>query len=204
MKRLIPLVIVFVVGFAIVGSGSNTEPTNQNGHVLGPADAAVTLDEFGDFECPPCGKLSEPINQMVRDFSPRLRVVFHHCPLTEHKYAREAAHAAEAAGLQGKFWEMHDMLYRDQDVWANSSDARSLFSVYAMYTGLNVQRFKIDMDSDEVKARIDVDVKKAISLGIRTTPTLFINNKQVDPKNAHPDELRAAIEAALKNAKPSS
>src|SRR4029077_80833 len=116
-------------------------------------DAPVTLDEFGDFECPPCGKLSEPINELERDFNPKLRVVFHHFPLPNHKYAGQAACAAEAAGLQGKFWQMHDELYREQAVWANSSDARSIFNAYAAYIGLDAQRFKTDMDSDEVKAR---------------------------------------------------
>ena len=106
--------------------------------------------------------------------------------------------------MQGKFWEMHDALYRDQDVWANSNDARNLFSVYAMYIGLNAQKFKIDMESDEVRALVGADVKKAIALGIRTTPTVFINGQKVDPKKTQPDELRAAIEAALKSAKPSS
>jgi protein-disulfide isomerase len=204
MKRSVPLIITTLVGFVAFGNGGNAESTNQSNHVLGPANAPVTLEEFGDFECPPCGKLSEPINQLVRDFSPRLRVVFHHSPLIEHKYARDAARAAEAAGLQGKFWEMHDTLYRDQDVWANSNDARNLFSVYAMYIGLNTQKFKIDMDSDEVRALVEADVKKAISLGIKNTPTVFINGQKLDPKKTQPDDLRAAVEAALKSGKPSS
>jgi protein-disulfide isomerase len=204
MKRSGPLIIAIIVTFVAAGSSGNAESTNQPGHVLGPADATVTLDEFGDFECPPCGKLSEALDQLVREFSPRLRLVFHHCPLTEHKYARDAARAAEAAGLQGKFWEMHDTLYRDQDVWANSNDARNLFSVYAMYIGLNTQKFKIDMDGDEVRALVEADVKKAISLGIKNTPTVFINGQKLDPKKTRPDDVRAAIEAALKNAKPSS
>ena len=173
-------------------------------HALGPANAPVTLDEYADFECPPCAKLSEPLNQLAKEFGPRLRVVFHHCPFDEHKHALEASYAAEAAGLQGKFWEMHDSLYRDQDVWSNSSDPVSLFSVYAMYLSLNVKRFKIDMESDEVKARVASDTRKRISLGIHTTPSVFINNRQIDLKRLNLDDLRQEIETALKSGKPSS
>jgi formate-nitrite transporter family protein len=202
MKRVIALSVVLAVSYygASAQSGSKTE----SGHALGPANAPVTLDEYADFECPPCARLSEPLNQLAKEFGPRLRVVFHHCPLDEHKHALEASYAAEAAGLQGKFWEMHDTLYRDQDIWSNSSEPVSLFSVYAMYISLNVKRFKIDMESDEVKARVASDTRKRISLGIHATPSVFINNRQIDLKSLNLDDLRQEIETALKSAKPSS
>src|SRR6202022_3017416 len=101
----------------------------ESAHVLGPADAVVTLEEYGDFQCPPCGKLSEPINQLQKQHN--LRVIFREFPLPMHAHAREAAFAAEAAGLQGRFWQMHDLLFREQQVWTNSADARSLFNAYA-------------------------------------------------------------------------
>jgi len=202
MKRVIALSVVLAVSYygASAQSGSKTE----SGHALGPANAPVTLDEYADFECPPCARLSEPLNQLAKEFGPRLRVVFHHCPLDEHKHALEASYAAEAAALQGKFWEMHDTLYRDQDIWSNSSEPVSLFSVYAMYISLNVKRFRIDMESDEVKARVASDTRKRISLGIHTTPSVFINNRQIDLKRLNLDDLRQEIETALKSAKPSS
>jgi protein-disulfide isomerase len=219
MKRVLPLIIVIVVGLATIGSGfalyRAKRPdllmiTNEKGglserssHVLGPANAPVTLEEFGDFECPPCGRLSEPLNELERDFNPRLRVVFHNFPFDTHKHAREAACVAEAAGLQGKFWQMHDLLYHDQVVWANSSDARSLFNAYAAYIGLDAKRFQADVDSEEVKARVAADQKKGVSLGVKNTPTVFLNNQEVDPKHLNPTALREEIEAALKNAKPS-
>ena len=202
MKRVIALSVV--LAFSYYGASAQSGSKTESGHALGPANAPVTLDEYADFECPSCARLSEPLNQLAKEFGPRLRVVFHHCPLVEHKHALEASYAAEAAGLQGKFWEMHDTLYRDQDVWSNSSDPVSLFSVYAMYISLNEQRFKIDMESDEVKARVASDARKSISLGIHTTPSVFINNRQIDSKRLNLDDLRQEIETALKSAKPSS
>jgi protein-disulfide isomerase len=202
MKRVIALSVL--LAFSYYGASAQSGSKTESEHALGPANAPVTLDEYADFECPSCARLSEPLNQLAKEFGPRLRVVFHHCPLVEHKHALEASYAAEAAGLQGKFWEMHDTLYRDQDVWSNSSDPVSLFSVYAMYISLNEQRFKIDMESDEVKARVASDARKSISLGIHTTPSVFINNRQIDSKRLNLDDLRQEIETALKSAKPSS
>jgi protein-disulfide isomerase len=220
MKRALPLVIVIVVGLSALGGGfalyrakrpkqltltkESGESKDTTNHVLGPTDAPVTLDEFGDFQCPPCGKLSEPINQLQREYNPRLRVVFHHFPLINHQHAREAAWAAEAAGLQGKFWEMHDLIYREQEVWSKTLDVRPLFEAYAGYIGLNLGKFKTDVDSAEVKERVAADQRKGTSLGVENTPTIFLNKRQIDPKKLSPNDLHAAIEAALSNPKPSS
>ena len=86
----------------------------KTGHILGQPDAPVVVEEFGDFECPPCGHLSEPINQLEHDYRGRVCVIFRNFPLANHKHARDAAQAAEAAGLQDRFWQMHDVLYREQ------------------------------------------------------------------------------------------
>jgi protein-disulfide isomerase len=223
MKRYLPFLIVAVVAAGAVGGGAvlyrakrphpltipkeksaSAAKESGEGHVLGPADAPVTLQEFGDFQCPPCGRLSEPINQLQRDYKEKLRLVFRNFPLINHLHARDAAYAAEAAGLQGRFWEMHDVLYREQAVWSNSADARALFAAYAGYIGLNTERFKLDMDSEKIKERVDADQKQGLSLGVKNTPTIFVNNKEIDPKSLNPAELRAAVDAALKQTKPSS
>jgi protein-disulfide isomerase len=126
-----------------------------------------------------------------------LRVVFRNFPLPGHEHAREAALAAEAAGLQGKFWEMHDTLYREQETWSKAPNARELFESYAGTIGVDVDQFKKDVDSDKVRERIDSDIALADSLGIKVTPTLFINNHPVDQKDKNPEGVRAAINAAL-------
>jgi len=166
-------------------------------HILGNPDAPVTLEEFGDFQCPPCGTLSGPINQLEQDYRPRLRVIFRHFPLTMHRHAREAALASEAAGRQGRFWQMHDVLYREQAVWSEAADVRPLFDTYAGMLGLKIDRFKKDMESEEVNRRVTADQLRGTALGVTITPTLFVNNRALPNASLSPAALRAGVEAAM-------
>jgi len=166
-------------------------------HILGNPDAPVTLEEFGDFQCPPCGTLSGPINQLEQDYRPRLRIIFRHFPLTMHRHAREAALASEAAGRQGQFWQMHDVLYREQAVWSEAADVRPLFDTYAGMLGLKIDRFKKDMESEEVNRRVTADQLRGTALGVTITPTLFVNNRALPNASLSPTSLRAAVEAAM-------
>jgi protein-disulfide isomerase len=216
MKRYLPFIIVVVVALATFGSGAmlyrakqsqvKNIPESQNvagrinadsAHIRGNPNAPVPLEEFGDFQCPPCGQFAAFVDELLKEYDSRLRIVFRNFPLPAHQHAREAAQAAEAAGLQGKFWEMYDTLYREQSLWSNASDARGLFESYAGAIGLDVDQFKKDMDSDKVRERIDSDHALADSLGIKVTPTLFINNRPIDQKDKNPEGVRAAINAAL-------
>ena len=114
-------------------SSSTALPTSGDAgadppHVLGPANAPATLEEFGDFECPPCGLLHPILKTMEQEFGPRLRIIFREFPLVPtHVHALAAARAAEAAGLQGKFWEMHDLIYENQKAWHEAFDVRPIF-----------------------------------------------------------------------------
>jgi len=221
MRRYFPFIIVAAVALITLATGtmlyrakrprlptiskeiaSKTNDT-ESIHIRGKPDAHVTLEEFGDFQCPPCGALAGPIKQIEHDYQPHLRVIFHHFPLITHQHAREAAWATEAADLQGRFWDMHDLLYREQSVWSKAADIRTLFDAYAGMLGLNVERFKKDMESEKVKARVGLDQQHAAKLGVQNTPTIFINNQAVAPTSLNPDKLRAAVDAAVK-AKPSS
>src|SRR5205823_7031418 len=96
------------------------------------------------------------------------------------------------------FWEMHDVLYREQAVWSKADNVPELFDSYAGMIGLNLDRFKKDMDTEKTKARVDSDHERGDSLGVQSTPTVFINNRQVGPNDKTPDGLRATIDAALK------
>ena len=218
MKRYLPFFIVGMVALVTIASGTmlyrakrlpalaipeNSTTSAMGGtemvHVRGRADApvTVTLVEFGDFQCPPCANLSEPINQLERDYRSRLRIIFRHLPLPNHQHAREAALASEAASLQNRFWEMHDLLYREQSVWSKAPDVRVLFSAYAGMLGLNIDRFRKDMESEQAKARVTSDEQQAITLGVRTTPTIFVNNHQVSATYLNPTGLRGSVDAAL-------
>ena len=217
MKRYLPFLIVTVVAVMTVADATvlyrakrptlsvvakDRSPENPDSmHTLGPADAAVTIEEFGDFQCPPCGMLSEPLNQLAHDF-PKLRIIFRNFPLVMHQHANEAALAAEAAGLQGHFWQMHDLLYREQAIWSKATDARGLFYAYASMIKCNVNRFKKDMASEQVGALIRTDQKEGSKLGVINTPTIFINNAAVPPASLNPKDLRAAVEEAMKGSKP--
>ena len=117
-----------------------------------------------------------------------------------HAHALEAALAAEAAGLQGRFWEMHDLLYKNQAVWSNASDVRTFFNMYARSLGLDAERFAKDSNSDEVKARIFWEGQQGVSRGMKNTPTLFINDRELGHPFS-PEHLRVEIDAALSGKK---
>src|SRR5438128_4944725 len=183
---------------AIPKAMAAVKESTEEVHVRGPANAAVTLEEFGDFQCPPCGGLAGPLQQIERDYASSLRVIFRHFPITSHEHAHEAAYAAEAAGLQGRYWEMHDLLYREQAIWAKTKDVQPLFDSYAGMIGLNLERFKKDAGGEQVKAKVESDRKRGEELGVKNTPTIFINNQSLPPTSLNPTALRAAIDAAVK------
>ena len=166
-------------------------------HIRGNPNAPVTLEEFGDFQCPPCGSFAAFGEELLKEYDSRVRLIFRSFPLSVHEHAREASLAAEAAGLQGRFWEMHDTLYHEQAAWSKAPNARELFESYAGTIGLNVDQFKKDMDGEQAKARVDSDNARAQSLGITVTPTLYINGQPVDPKDKNPEGIRAEINAVL-------
>jgi protein-disulfide isomerase len=161
------------------------------------------LEEFADFQCPACARTTlDMIRPLETDYGSRLRVVFWHFPLPNHKHGRDAALAAEAASLQGRFWEMHDLLYENQRAWSDVDDARPLFDEYAAKLHLDVERFKKDFASDEVAARVDRQKEQGVSRGVQNTPTIFINNQPVTPPFS-PERLREAIDTALTGQKTS-
>ncbi len=175
----------------------------ESAHVRGNPDAPVTLEEFADFQCPPCSSFAGFGEELLKEYDSRLRIVFRNFPLPLHEHAQEAALAAEAAGLQGRFWEMHDVLYREQAAWSKAPNARELFESYAGTIGLNLDQFRKDVDGEKARERVDADHARGESLGIKITPTLFINNQPVEPKDKNPEGVRAGINAALEQ-KPKS
>jgi protein-disulfide isomerase len=220
MKRYLPFVIVVGVALVTFGSGTilyrakrpqvknipesqSVSASDSSAHVRGNPDASVTLEEFADFQCPPCSQFAPFAEELLREYDSRLRIVFRNFPLPAHQHAREAALAAEAAGFQGKFWEMHDTLYREQSAWSKAPNTRELFESYAGTLGLDVEQFKKDMDSDKARERVNSDHALANFLGVKVTPTLFINNRPIEPQQKNPEGVRAAINAAL-NEKPQS
>lgn len=216
MKRYLPFIIVatvalitFASGFALyrskklAGPVASKEGAASGIHIRGSNSAPVTIEEFGDFQCPPCGAMAAVLKKTEEEYGSRLRVVFHHFPLPNHAHARPAALAAEAADRQGKFWEMHDLLYREQANWTKAENVSALFESYAKSIGLDMERFEKDLKNPALIERIDSDHKLGSSRGVTSTPTLFLNNVPLTPDELKPEVLHKKIEAAFKE-KPKS
>ena len=139
------------------------------------------------------------LQQMKQEFGDKLQVTFREFPLVPtHQHALAAASAAEAAGLQGKFWEMHDLIYDHQNDWKKEFDVRPIFEGYAKQIGLDVERYKRDVNGDLVAQRIFQDGKRGHSLGVKGTPTVFMNGREVPFENLPPEKLRVVIQNELR------
>jgi protein-disulfide isomerase len=155
-------------------------PVTSSDHTLGTSTAPVTLVEYADFECPACQAYAPIITQLLKDEGSKVYFVYRYFPLPQHPNAVPAAKAAEAAGLQGQFWAMHDMLFADNAQWENLSDPTSVFVGYAKTLGLNTTKFTTDMASPTVAATINADLAQANANGLTYTPTLFVNGVRID------------------------
>jgi protein-disulfide isomerase len=207
---VIVLAVAFVAGFFIIRARQNRQPFNDGltaaqtaqsnpaSQRKWPADAIVTLEEFGDYQCYPCSLLHPTLKSLKTEYGPNLNFVFRNLPLVSiHKNALVAAQAAEAARVQNKFWEMHDMLYENQDVWKDDINPKSIFVKFASDLGLDSARFSRDMDDKQVQLRIQADLDAAAQQGIKGTPTVLIEGHQLKPEATSPDGLRQGIELML-------
>lgn len=176
-----------------------TVPNEPPRHVRGPANAPVLLEEYSDFQCPQCGRMHTIVKELQAKYPAQLRVGFRHLPLqTIHRHARESARAAEAAAAQGRFWEMHDLLYENQETWSKAESARPLFVSYAQRLGLDTARFQQDIDSSTVSMGVVGDERRATSLRVGATPTFFINGRELKFEESNTlEKLGAAVERAL-------
>lgn len=179
-------------------------PGAQPAHAVGPETAPVVLEEFGDFQCPPCGRMHPVVEQLKKDYGNRLRFVYRHFPLQQiHKNAFMASRAAEAAAMQGRFWQMHDLIFDNQTQWADSPEPRPIFADYARRLGLDAEKFQTDMMSQAVTERIAADQQRGVSLGVGGTPTFILNGRELPgAQTLDPAYLRGQIEQALNAAQP--
>ncbi len=169
-----------------------TQPVSADDHAEGSADAPLTLVEYGDYQCPYCGAAYPVVKRLQKKLGKKLRFVFRNFPLTQaHPYALIAAEAAEAAALQGKFWEMHDLLFEQQ-----TSLKPEVVPLWAKRIGLNVGKFEDHIKQGVVEKRIKEDRQSGIRSGVNGTPTFFINGIRYD---GSPDyaSLLAALKAEL-------
>lgn len=219
------IVLIFVGVFVLnknsstgnSGNSSGAQPTN---HVEGNNTKNVTLVEYGDYECPICYEYYQPLKQTVAQFSDQIHFQFRNLPLSSvHKNAFAGARAAEAAGLQGKYWQMHDTLYQNQDPsgatgWvASDNPLDGYFSGYAHTLGLDVTKFNSDYSSQKVNDSINADLNAFAKTGQpQATPTFFLdgqyldNGKVVDSSTGQPsvDKFASIIKAEIAKKNPGS
>jgi protein-disulfide isomerase len=169
-----------------------TVPVSDRDHVQGAASAPIDLVEYGDFECPHCGRAAGVVGQLRFEFGDKLRFVFRHFPLSKmHPHARKAAEASEAAAAAGKFWEMHDTLFEHAAMLSVPDLAR-----YAEELGLDADGFIAALVGDTYSARVQEDLSSGVRSGVNGTPTFFINGVR-HSGGYELESLRAGIEQAV-------
>jgi protein-disulfide isomerase len=168
-----------------------------NAPTRGPKNAPITVVLFSDFECPFCGRVEPSIAELEKAYPGKVRVAWKNMPLSFHKNAKPAAEAALAAHEQGKFWQMHEILFKNQRALMASD-----LEKYAKEIGLDLGKFKAAMDSHKFAAQVEADAKQGESLGVSGTPAAFVNGRLVSGAQP-PEEFKKVAEAALKDgAKP--
>jgi protein-disulfide isomerase len=185
----------------VAGAPNYPTPTNSSGGATKPnvkVSSPVVLEEYGDYQCPPCGQLYPDLKQIEKEYGNQVQIVFHHFPLMKiHKNALIAAHAAEAARNQNKFWEMHDLLYRNQKEWSELADPRPVLVSYAKQLSLNLDAFNRDLESNVIDQKISADIQRGSSQGVTGTPTVFLDSNLVNYQATNLDGLRKGINILL-------
>lgn len=196
-------IILAAVLFAGKNTSSNfvatkTAAVTSSDHTRGAATSTVSVIEYGDFECPACGAYEPIVEQLTQQYGDRVQFVFRNFPLTSiHPNAMAGAEAAEAAGLQGKYWQMHDLLFAKQSEWsiATGTAVATDLNNYAKSLGLDITKFNSDMQSSAVQNKIQGDLASGTAASLDHTPTFFINLTQIAQPSA--DQFKADIDAAL-------
>ena len=193
---LIWLAVIVVIGGSIWGltklqqryptttptsSVANVDPVSSADWIEGNKDSKTTLIEYGDFQCPACGAYYPMVKKLVDDNGKDFRFVYRYFPLQQHAHARDAAYAAQASGKQGKFWEMHSMLYEHQNDWSGANNAKDIFEGYARTLNLNIGQFDQDRDSQDTKNVVEKFYQSGVNAGVNSTPTFYLNNKKIQP-----------------------
>jgi protein-disulfide isomerase len=198
-KKTKRILMWFLVAVAISASVfgliklSAGPPDNQSAAIIdaisssdwikGNKEAKTILIEYSDFQCPACAVYHPIVKKLIEEHGDSFQFAYRHFPLDQHKNAEAAAYAAEAAGKQGKFWEIHDMIFEHQDDWSEAENAKDIFKEYAQSLNLNIEQFNQDRDSKVVKDKVQNDYTSGLANKVNGTPTFFLNNRKVQPRN---------------------
>ncbi len=196
--------VLIVWGIIEAGSGGQTPTqalqTSDQEWVKGTKGSPVSLVEYGDFECPACGTYFPIVQEIAQEFGEVIEIVYRHFPLTSiHPNAYPASLASEAAGMQGAFWEFHDLLYGNQSEWDRLRNPQEQFMTYAEELGLDVAQFETDYESNAVHDAVQADQRSGRVLGVNGTPTFFLNGTKLE-NPAGLEAFRQVILGALDEA----
>lgn len=205
--------VLLVLGSAVLLSDKNTPSDKTLGAqssatvdavsdadwVKGNKESKVVLIEYSDLQCPACKVYHPVVKQLTEEFGDRILFVYRHFPLRNiHPNSDMAAQAAEALGKQNKFWEMADKLFENQEKWSSEKNPRDLFLEYARSLGLDVEKFKNDLDSSQVKDKIEKDYQSAVKARVNATPTFFLNGTKLDNPRTY-EEFKGILEKVVSN-----
>ncbi len=191
--------LVIFIGIAFIfnrqSNPTAADPTRlerPDSYSIAPAGAVVSLVEFADYQCPACAATNPFLKELLTKYEGKVRFTFKHFPLAQHKNGRHASEAVEAAGAQGKFWEMGNMLYEKQREWESADDPSPFFAKYATVLGLNAEALVSSVKAEQYAIKIKQDVSDGLALGVNSTPTFYLDGLKVPFNN-----LDAAIAAAI-------
>ncbi len=199
---------VFIIAsvFGIIFLGAKTDkssglvsrepqPISASDWINGEMSAEVVIIEYSDFECPACASYFPILKDLKEKFGSQIAVVYRHFPLTQiHRNAELASLASEAAGRQGKFWEMHDLLFENQRNWSANFGAKEIFIGYAQQLQLDEEQFINDLDAKDLQDKVSASYKKGVSIGIAGTPTFFLNGEKISNPRGYEEFERVISE----------
>lgn len=206
IATILAAIVFIVAGMAWIGNAQDhandpqmlSIPVTDSDWFEGGKDAAVVLVEYSDFQCPACGAYFPVVRGLTEAYGDKLKIVYRNYPLTSlHPNAQLAAQAAEASGIQGKFFPMHDLLFGNQEIWSKETDPTAIFVSYATSLGLDVEKFKTDLTGKDVIDAIKNDVNGGDAAKVSATPTFFLNGAQITKNPQGLEPFKALIDAAL-------
>jgi len=207
------ITLVIVIGAAFLFGGTSSSSSAQNAQPISNtkalvhkdsheinAHSKVTLVEFGDFQCPACGAEYPIVTQLLQTYNGKINFVFRNFPLPQHQNAQAAAETAEAAGAQGKFFEMYNMLYTNQNTWGETTNAMDYFTQYAKALHLDMNKFTSDVKGNKYAAKIQADINDGYAVNVNATPTFFLNGVPIQGGLPYND-FKSRIDQALQSSK---
>jgi protein-disulfide isomerase len=171
-------------GDSPVSGGLPTEVSEAD-WIHGSSSAAITIVEYSDFQCPACYAYHPMVDRLVHESDGKVRLVYRHFPLPQHRHALIASISTEAAGKQGKFWEMHHKIFDTQKEWETADNAREIFVKYAEQLELDMEKFLKDLEDTSIEEKIVEQYRTAARAGVNSTPTFFVNGKRIENPNSY-------------------